>query len=118
MKKNELKIGNIVKVGGLVSIVTEVKQCGVRVSYSTLLGERNSYVEYDRVEYIPFTEEWLPKMGFKKEPAWDDLTIYTLSVIDIEVNRFGLFFDQSHIEHIHQMQNLYFALRGQELKIN
>jgi hypothetical protein len=66
---------------------------------------------------IPLTEDWLLKFGFE---GWD-LGKYTIILTN------GNFFDfqnglegvpiAKNIKHVHQLQNLYFALTGEELKI-
>lgn len=67
-------------------------------------------------EPIPLTEEWLLKFGF--EPLGSsrfDFKIFTYYLYD------GSFYNQSSrlstIKYVHQLQNLYFALTGEELKI-
>ena len=73
---------------------------------------------------IPLTEEWLLKFGFNRY----DLTTYfvwyrlnDLTVrIDLRTNEIFVYFFQGkslrHIKHVYQLQNLYFALTGEELK--
>lgn len=82
---------------------------------------------------IPITEEWLLKFGFKICTGhfynhlknaysrddfdftvcfWDDGTIDLDSAFD---DMFGI--ELKHIKFIHQLQNLYFALTGEELKL-
>lgn len=81
----------------------------------------------DFIKPIPLTEEWLLKFGFDK---WNDYC-YCNSKIAVE----GLFkkFNESicllrcgnddyveltEIKYVNQLQNLYFALTGEELEIN
>lgn len=80
----------------------------------------------DEYEPIPLTEEWLVKLGFEpligrvfysidvpnNGPFWleytDDLTqlFYTID---------GEYTIGKNIQYVHQLQNLYFALTGDEL---
>lgn len=70
---------------------------------------------------IPLTEEWLLKFGFKK---YGKTTLFkksnvTLNSMDIGHNR-GDGFTLNYtpfvkVQHVHQLQNLYFALTGLEL---
>lgn len=69
---------------------------------------------------IPLTEEWLIKFGFKRQnnayngPHKNDFSIWS----PIKSNRFDLndtINNVPKIEFVHQLQNLYFALTGQEL---
>jgi len=68
---------------------------------------------------IPINEDWLLKFGFTQSPAFKNiyfkgtfLNITLGNKIMFEIN------DQiiSEIKYIHQLQNLYFALTGKELK--
>lgn len=89
-------------------------------------------VGFDELEYahlfspIPLTEEWLLKFGFKKEDEYNfikELRLgYKLRVEAVE----GLYsvrinsgdsigYINSRIKHVHQLQNLYFALTGKEI---
>ena len=68
---------------------------------------------------IPLTEEWLLKFGFEKLEGWDDTFFFQLNNIQIaDYNVSGYDYDGFNIKHIHQLQNLYFALTGEELTIN
>lgn len=67
---------------------------------------------------IPLTEEWLFKIGFKQEYELDEYELNGFKVIRIN-KRYELF---NHdfpivIKHVHQLQNLYFALTREELII-
>jgi len=75
---------------------------------------------------IPLTEEWLEKFGFEKEKtlnifwAWnlDRLRISKLEendICDVTYTTIGDLY--LTIQSVHQLQNLYFALTGQELEI-
>lgn len=81
---------------------------------------------------IPLTEEWLVRLGFElqtddeDEPDNLDKTFYTNgSEMQIETDGgikilfSGMDFPEftNHIKHVHQLQNLYFALTGRELII-
>jgi len=80
---------------------------------------------------IPLTEEWLLKFGFKKELLSDDSSYYyslgfnenkycDLSICSCDKNGFievTLFpyEDWFRYKYLHQLQNLYFTLTGEEL---
>jgi hypothetical protein len=113
MEAKELRVGNIVRYADSVYLdggkVTEV---GDIIQYET-----------DYYEQIPLTEEWLLKFGAEKQ--CDDL-------FDFENYKFGYFYFKNNelysvfqsqqlcepIKYVHQLQNLYFALTGTELKYN
>ena len=78
---------------------------------------------------IPLTEEWLIKLGFEKSisttgpPINEELESYILDGYDFMKDRCGSWFlcgynwNTTHFQYVHQIQNLYFALTGEELKI-
>ena len=80
---------------------------------------------------IPLLDEWLDKLGFKKEfdgcystektafPIWRNIHN---NVVGLKWNEFyagtgGVIKSVVHLKHVHQLQNLYFALTGKELVI-
>ena len=76
-------------------------------------------------EPIPLTEEWLVKFGFELE---DEKIYYHLdSYEDIYITKTSYSFSiynathftniKQGIKHVHQLQNLYFALTNEELTI-
>ena len=133
MEANELRIGNFL----YGKEIERVKAIGIE-GYVWFDEERNLSVEL--CQPIPLTEEWLLKFGFK---AYNKETIYALEryidkynntcfrfwfqsdklifdYIQNEVHPTESFFDDKNIirldiQHVHQLQNLYFALTGVEL---
>lgn len=68
---------------------------------------------------IPLTEEWLVKFGFDKI-EWADNEYYRNGyTVKIEEGYTSVWFQTSEIEikYVHQLQNLIFALTGQELEL-
>lgn len=135
MKANELRIGNLVKKGNDL--------CTVKGYYDNLfIVEDNEKIEFksnvfDNIKPIPLIEEWLLKFGFEKfKGKLGD--VYCLIRNEFEIyfkiehwnhieckdsiyfnNWFIKYTIHPHkIEYIHQLQNLYFALNGQELTIS
>lgn len=122
MKENELRIGNYIlsvdkKVGSVISLAKE----GVGIMITELLF---SYEFYEKVRPIPLTEEWLLKFGFVKLDTSDIFYIlgYNMQLKVSEclnmVAWHNLMLHDVKIEYVHQLQNLYFALTGEELKID
>ena len=72
----------------------------------------------DNSEYkpIPLTEEWLLKFGFDSMFSGAG---YHKNGVEIGNNHNGFYIlaTSYQIEFIHQLQNLYFALTGEELTI-
>lgn len=80
---------------------------------------------------IPLTEEWLLKLGFKDARS-NELELYPIKYNTKTIRYNGIntnlyvsdFGDDSHydlpcphIKYVHQLQNIYFALTGEELTI-
>lgn len=131
MEIKELRIGNIINL-------INIGQCSIvgleRIDNNVLPVVSNEKREFKTnqniIEPIQLTEEWLLKFGFEqlnKQP------IYTIRVgenIDNKIKLgisidgwFGMCYDgliyqginDNRIKHVHQLQNLYFALTNEEL---
>jgi hypothetical protein len=124
MKASELRIGNYFNVPikeqcpfridafehcseKFIKVAQEVKLNGFEVHPLTWYG--------GDLEPIPLTEEWLIKLGAKKDKI--DNTYY-LPELEIMLPNFFRYKTSmiSRIDYVHQLQNLYFALTGEELK--
>jgi hypothetical protein len=90
--------------------------------YETLQVTLNDLVSVDKkqavYEPIPLTEEWLLKFGFEEwdKNAWQkgfDLSIHKIDSI-FWYNNNGI---NVLIKYVHQLQNLCFALTGEELTL-
>jgi hypothetical protein len=114
MKVEELRIGNLV------------------YGFKTVWCIDNTDFSSDQIstyDPIPVTEEWLVKLGFHKQPKEILGNKYFLLGFFIEIkDGIGIIYKEGkglfnfieivHIKYIHQLQNIYFALTGKELKIN
>jgi hypothetical protein len=132
MTANELRIGNYVYFHGDVEEINMVDGFGV-------IGreEQPSY-SIDEFEPIPLTEEWILKFeGFFKDGEhlsigrydykycfkyrdWADNWAFYIEYTDSPNSnddgvKYPIAFD---IKYVHQLQNLYFALTGEELIFN
>ena len=138
MKANELRIGNWVQINnqewpnlkGVKFKVTSI-DCNALMLYSIRGIGNSNYNQYDyNIEPIPLTEEWLLKFGFhKKDAEWYLHPCFELKIIVFNKGEFNgvMFYTRTihtdftpiyctkHINHVHQLQNLYFALTGEEL---
>ena len=143
MKANELRIGNLVLINNdlLVETKDEIYKvsgfnakidllfpdsCGtISLDHTKSLRTYNQFDEF--IEPIPLTEEWLIKFGFELNYKSN----FSIKYGHIENNMFSYKFnipeDKSWLEyhggaieckHVHQLQNLYFYLTGEELKID
>jgi hypothetical protein len=114
MKPTELRIGNLLKLGDLVYSVS----CLYKTHFTM---ENELCIPFSSMQYnfvgIPLTEEWLLKFGFKKTfrgKFEHDLLTYDIYGGD------GLYIHgcNTELKHVHQLQNLYFALTQTELTLN
>jgi hypothetical protein len=106
MKVNDLRIGNLVLFNNTdIGTVTGIEGF-VSGQFKISINNRIDIKYYfDVIKAIPLTEEWLLKFGFVK----DKLTNYDWYKGDFEICIHD-------IKHVHQLQNLYHALTGEELK--
>lgn len=123
MKANELRIGSYVQISDKIIIMD------TRIFHAVIHG----FPGYEP-EPILLTEEWLVKFGFVKKcnsGRSDDLIYWDRIDISLFINYDGSInlgcelseyedcvpFNENEIKYVHQLQNLYFALTGEELTI-
>lgn len=127
MNANELRVGNLVSYHENISVVHGITDPdygnGIHIHYEhTCIG-----CDEKLIEPIPLTGKWLLKFGFKKyfdnnnESYFrinDDMFItadyYVYLMGDDAFECLKL---KRKIKYIHQLQNLYFAITGEELTI-
>ena len=134
MKTNELRIGNYVNIEGDVIKVKEIYEKGIHYTY----GEYESYATEDFIHPIELTEEVLLKIGFEDRKGYfnyskvfgddsdycDSIYIYycqrlnhfsfthnIVKELDLQI------IDLYNIKYLHQLQNAYYCLTGQELEV-
>lgn len=113
MGANELRIGNYLKESNLIDFI--------KINITDIECIQRGDINY---QSIPLTEDWLLRFGFIKNKfdeffeiencqieiyLFDNESKYTVCV-DSVVNK--------NIKYVHQLQNLYFALTGEELTLN
>ena len=121
IKANELRSGNLVQGKSLSIPRLQIFNDGVTriTAYGIHVIENKQYTNY---KPIPLTEEWLIKCGFKyqnmlKKAYQRNLYLYKgFGIYEVKPNEF--FYKKIQIKCVHQLQNLYFALTGDELEIN
>jgi hypothetical protein len=130
MEAKELRIGNYVNIG--------LKSSDLRTDYDaiTASGLMDLQVNKENSSFIykpiPLTEEWLLKMGFTQQGILFNKQFLDSGRIMICVKDFsvGIYthnyafttgssynLGKRRIKHVHSLQNLYFALTGEELTI-
>ena len=121
MKANELRIGNYILHEPTIDdweeiIITLPSLLQVDISPESYCG-------------IPLTEEWLLNFGFETYTT-EKSKVYKLGNFMVTyvlkgrfagnkyLKAFNISFSEfGHIKHVHTLQNLYFALTGEELQI-
>lgn len=136
MKATELRIGNL---GYDVINGRDVSILGINSTWNDVwVRYLNGSADYkiDVNDFVPhkLTEDWLLRFGFEKDEYNEN--VYTLDSFDICFG-WGFGENENHwhyaydfekgdgysclwkaIDFVHQLQNLYFALTGEELEIN
>ena len=138
MTANELRIGNLVDLGNRIAKVIEIGHLACVVV--DLEETQDTLEDYERTKPLSLTEEWLLKLGFEKienklseswyelkylsnehEPmitSWVSILINTETWSCVICDEFPEEIGantKTKIEYVHQLQNLYFALVGEEL---
>jgi hypothetical protein len=125
MKENELRIGNWVRHCAAWSYrqdADDFEEFNFQWKLEDFYALCECTLDIDNVEYIPLTEEWLLKFGFETSD-WDNNSTYRKMIGN---NDYTIVFDEysntmvgdiliKEIKYVHQLQNLYFALTGEEL---
>jgi hypothetical protein len=126
MKASELRLGNWVKIGDTNCIVKSIDLSGVTFCIGIKLHSRMNYIKP-----IPLTEQWLKDFGFI-DGGKDDFISPCYSYRIYEDYRYKGITGVKHyywnfhhnnmdcktiaeLKYVHQLQNLYFALTGEEL---
>jgi hypothetical protein len=122
IKANELRFGNIVFELESV-IVHSINEHGIN------RDKQGVVIPFDMLTGIPLNAELLEKCGFETnmddpENKWlrlktrnhvfeaDESTQFEIVYVDVHGYKVGF------AKHLHQLQNLFFALTGQELEVN
>jgi len=124
----KLRIGNYIQFNDTVGVVKNI-------NYSTIRAYVFNDIEDDLfncedIEPIPLTEEWLVKFGFndleessiKRSILRQFLSeaVVSQETIDNQTKWIVYFVTKSghKIQYVHQLQNLFHSLCGEELTIN
>jgi hypothetical protein len=123
MKAQELRIGNYISEIGV-----DIDYNGNKISDGTfevvkvdidILKDILGCWEVYYTE-IPLTQEWLIKFGFIKSTGWDDFEYFDKNGVHIYVcndgtNEWFEYEMEFKVKSVHQLQNLHFALKNEEL---
>lgn len=117
MKASELRIGNW--------IVAKDFNKPFQVAANTFTDMIQRFIANEQIHQpIPLTEEWLLRFGFiKDDPKWfrkpntfPYICCNLKGEAALEYNT-DFIVPATQIKYVHQLQNLYFALTGEELTI-
>ena len=124
MKQKDLRIGNYIQHGNYVAIVGPA----FFTSWDNYDFEKDGIFKPE-IQPIPLTEEWLVKFGFEDiygafiSTKW----MWNFQIEKHESFKDGwIFFIEEEgivappsikIKYVHQLQNLYFALTGEEIEL-
>ena len=131
MEARELRINNIV----MLDETKPVRILWFKLEVACIMEVGKDYpstiVRLERLSGLPLNEEWSLKLGFEKDESWGMLFIKRPYLVYhdkyLKTNILGVFISGSHREyqtvskpfnHLHQLQNLFFALKNEELAIN
>ena len=108
MKSNEVRVGNFILFSGIKTKV-------IPQDFATQCRGINSS-EMPNFEPILLTKEWLLKAGFERLfPTGSTYSLRDFNVSDFGENGIYHYDVKQPIKYVHQLQNLYFAMTGEEL---
>jgi len=128
VKPTEFRIGNMV-----TATVLDKSFGGGKISGILESSVFVNTIKFDlsHISGIPITEEWLLRFGFKfdghiyeaskeiREKSNKDIGVkYQAYFFNKRLNRWMDCQTRVCVDYIHQLQNLYFALTGEELTLN
>lgn len=122
MKATELRIGNWVKIKP-INPPSNHNTCEITSADFARSLKIEGY--FNCYEPIPLTEEWLKRFGFEKHiNGWvledNFITIHSDDMDNDVFIRTGGMSKAEYItcvDYVHQLQNLYFSLTGEELTL-
>ncbi len=127
MKATELRIGNRVSYKGIEVVVEGYTFDYVRFTHEALsIGE-----SIEKFDPILLTEEWIKVFGFRKvkneyfsqNGSGIMLTFYKdqfrlyKQIMETSVMDNGRILIKRSVQYVHELQNLFFALTGEELTV-
>lgn len=121
MKANELRIGNYVtevtRSKNINGYQTWTKIWHIDTYQERVMLNNGRWSIFNDIDPTPLTEQWLLDFGFTQYGDWCSKSYISIS---IKYNKTTYMIDGmedyiKHCEYVHQIQNLYFALTGEEL---
>ena len=123
INRNELRIGNyMLSVGADIHEVVYIG--GI---YIGVVSKKHCLLNIKDVNPIPLTEKWLLDFEFEGDNYGSNKGVkYSKGIYSVVMNSEGIFFvicnylelaPYFKIQYVHHLQNLYFALTGEELTL-
>ena len=124
MEAKNFRIGNLVHELSGENMVIGVHVIDA-VDIVFIQQEHKKHPNTEYYEFIELSKEWLLKCGGKLEPIQEECDEY----INLDMNGWTLTADSSNdfttltnnnfkpVRYVHELQNLFFAITGQELSI-
>lgn len=129
MEVQELRIGNLVNHEQTTHVIKSIG--GSRVSSVWIRGTDNDVYNSSikHIKPIPLTEEWLVSFGFRRKEKIvnEDVYVkgslgifpdYNIVVYYVETCKDGSHTIPITLKYVHQLQNLFFCLCGEELTLS
>lgn len=120
IQAKELRIGNILK-DKLTGALLRVDELTIEGKIVTYVIDRSKYPlpKGWQITPVEISEEILLKCGFEKKVNYVKGMTIKDGIAFFDDNEFGHDKeDEIECKHLHQLQNLYYSLTGQELTIN
>lgn len=130
MESKELRLGNYILLAkdhtfvetnvpaGAICKVQLIKSATVGIDCVRTNCVCFAEIPISKVDPILLTEEWLYKCDFRKKES-GNITTYYHPLIELDAHFFPKGVDHTiEIKYLHQLQNIYFALTGNELEID
>jgi hypothetical protein len=108
---NELRLNNLITYSGTDTVRV------MNISNTHLGVENNKIQKYKKIKKfnpIPLTDEWLVKLGFKRI-----VNDWYYRGVFVHTRKRGYVVRRSipQVEYVHQLQNIFFVLKGKELDV-
>lgn len=121
MEAKELRIGNLITRNDLgtseprIETILELRKDKVFTS-----GPVTAICDYEDLNPIPLTEEWLINLGYEADCEFSENPMHFRKDGYLIWKPASIFYDDLYrieLKYVHQLQNLYFALKGKELTL-
>lgn len=129
----DLRIGNFILANDLLQVVSAISSGRSEEQEEPLIGffkdQKLIYLSADSemLQPIPINDDILKRCGFRFDSyfkLWQKMKKVLGTGVDMELSREYSALDFSHrpilkeLEHLHQLQNLYYTLKRKELVVN